>query len=138
MLPSSSVTLARISGEFKGVFFCFLADKCVSNLSLTLTLTIGSHMTVINVSLLQREKNLGSRVALLPGKFLPSGKFFYVYMIFFRTKSGIFLDSMENFHLFWKSFQTISSSRQVSSKILGKIYLICNISREYGKVSLIL
>ena len=31
---------------------------------------------VINVPLLQREKNLGSRVALLPGKFFLSGKFF--------------------------------------------------------------
>ena len=68
----------------------------------------------------QREKNLGSRVTLLPGKFLPSGKFFYIYVIFFCTKSGIFLDSMENFHLFWKCFQTISASGQVSNKILGK------------------
>ena len=42
---------------------------------------------------------------------------------------------MENFHLFWKSFQTKSASRQVSNKILEKIYLMWNISRLYEKVS---
>ena len=61
-----------------------------------------------------------------------------MYMIFLQTKSGIFLDSMENFHLFWKSSQTISASGQVSNKTLDKIYLFWNISRWYEKVSFIL
>ena len=87
----------------------------------------------------QREKNLGNRVAVLPGKFLPSGKFFFfIYMIFFGTKSGILLDSKENLHLFRRSLQTIFASRQVSNKILEKFYLFWNISRQYGKVLFIL
>ena len=41
-------------------------------------------------------------------------------MIIFGKKSGMFLDSMENFHLFWNSFQIIFASGQVSHKILEK------------------
>ena len=83
-------------------------------------------------------ENVGSRVALLPPKFLPSGKFFLYIFDTFWTKSGIFLDSMEHFHLFWKSFQTISASGQDSNKIPEKINLFWNICRKYGKVSVLL
>ena len=33
-------------------------------------------VTVVTKAVLQREKNLGRRIALLPGKYFQSGKFF--------------------------------------------------------------
>ena len=50
----------------------------------------------------QREKNLVSRVALLPGKFLPSGKFFFIYMIFFGQNPEYFLIVRKIFIFFGK------------------------------------
>ena len=57
----------------------------------------------------QREKTLGSRVALLLGKFFPVDRkvFQKLHQTCWLLKNNIFLDSLERFYLLWKSFQKL-------------------------------
>ena len=88
--------------SFRFLFFCnlFLRFNYLFRHYLFTPLCIILHQVLGTIRARQRQTNLGNRVALLPGKFLPSGKFSYIYMIFFRTKSGIFLDSMGNLFIY--------------------------------------
>ena len=86
----------------------------------------------------QREKKPWQQGSIATWKVFAIRKVFLYIPDFFWTKSGIFLDTMENSHVFWKSYQTISSSGQVSNNNQEKIFLIWNISRQQGKVSFIL